>query len=131
MNLAIQSLSANTISPLFNVDKLKYPFIQYENGLLEIQGMINHPAIESCFGQVLEAFESDLENHSSLVIKLSLDALNTPTLKMLFDLFKLLSFQTHKAIYINWIVSKENTVLLQTGLDLQELFGLNFRFTCE
>ncbi|RED93358.1 SiaC family regulatory phosphoprotein [Marinoscillum furvescens] len=131
MNLAIQNLASNTFSPLFNVDKLMYPFIQYENGRLEIQGMINHPAIESCFNQVLEAFENDLNNHNVIMIELTLDALNTPTLKMLFDLCKLLADNRNKEFHIQWNVSKNNTALIKTGLDLNELFGLNFQFSYE
>ncbi|REE05954.1 SiaC family regulatory phosphoprotein [Marinoscillum furvescens] len=79
---------------------------------------------------VVDQFKSDASELNKLKVEVQFNRLNTISSSLLFEVFKVLgkAAAMGKEVYVAWITTYDNIEMIETGMDFQDIYGLDFDF---
>lgn len=111
-------MPATAKTPEVNIDN--------QNGKIELSGVIipENPMI--FFGQLELIIEECKLSSEKLNFDFKLDYFNTGAARYLYDMFKKL--KDHPKCNVNWYYEPDDEDIYESGIEFQQLSGLNFSF---
>ena len=97
--------------------------------LFTVKGQSNVPEVMSRYIDLIENVKTHLKNSERLNCYFYYSSINGTTIKLLFNLFKILknACVAHKSIGVYWMVDKENEEVNDVGLEFQKLNMFKFQ----
>jgi hypothetical protein len=113
-----------------STSKTPYIFFDFDHETLEIKGVSCPENPKEFYDPLFQKLTEYIQNHTKLVITISLDYFNTGSSKTLWVLFNELSKnETLKnQTLVKWLTDKNDDELKEAGVIFQEMSGLNFEF---
>ena len=108
------------------------PFVSYdkETKFLIVKGNASDPNMQEFFDPIFSAVKRDAVDSNNLKVYFYFKAMNTSTVKVLFDLFKYLRVRVAEGtkVQVVWGADAYDLEMMETGRELSELYNLNFRY---
>ncbi|RED91629.1 SiaC family regulatory phosphoprotein [Marinoscillum furvescens] len=138
MNIAIQNFNTPHQALLATPVNIsmepteKTPFVRFSNRefKLQVKGASVAMDMHDFYNPILSEFKKAADYMPQVTVELYFSNLNTSTAKVLFDLFKYLRSLAMggKKVKVIWGSEAGNTDMLETGMDYQEIYELEFEF---
>lgn len=112
--------------------KWSTPYVNFDHksGQLEITEMTTRVNMRALCSAVMERFKAEAKTLPTIDVRVEFESLNTSSSCLLFDLFKFLgkAAQAGQQVNVLWVTSHDNIEMIETGMDFQEIYDLDFDF---